>query len=170
MVCSPLTRDEMSYQDILKAPRFWGLLLFPSLVSFGAYFIIVHHVKYLTDFGVDKMWAASLFAGIGALSSGFRFFWGWFSDRRGREITFTLGGACFSLGILFLLLFQYIPSPLLLYLFALFFGSGWGVTAPMFMSITGDLYKGKNFGLIYGMVEGAIGLGSALGAWVAGYI
>jgi MFS family permease len=38
------------------------------------------------------------------------------------------------------------------------------------MSITGDLYKGKNFGLIYGMVEGTIGLGSALGAWVAGYI
>jgi MFS family permease len=38
------------------------------------------------------------------------------------------------------------------------------------MSITGDLYKGKNFGLIYGMVEGGIGLGSALGAWVAGYI
>jgi MFS family permease len=67
-------------------------------------------------------------------------------------------------------LFQYIPSSVLLYLFALFFGAGWGVTAPMFMSITGDLYKGKNFGLIYGMVEGAIGLGSALGAWVAGYI
>ena len=38
-----------------------------------------------------------------------------------------------------------------------FFGAGWGVTAPMFMSITGDLYKGKNFGLIYGMVEGVLG-------------
>jgi MFS family permease len=119
---------------------------------------------------MDKIWVASLFAVIGALSSGFRFFWGWFSDRGGREFTFTLGGVCFSLGILFLLLFQYIPSTALLYLFALFFGSGWGVTAPMFMSITGDLYKGKDFGLIYGMVEGAIGLGSALGAWVAGYI
>jgi MFS family permease len=54
--------------------------------------------------------------------------------------------------------------------FYLFFGAGWGVSAPMFMSITGDLYKGKNFGLIYGMVEGVIGLGSALGAWIAGYI
>jgi len=119
---------------------------------------------------MDKIWVASLFAVIGALSSGFRFFWGWFSDRGGRELTFTLGGACFSLGILSLLLFQYHPSHLLLYLFALFFGAGWGVTAPIFMSITGDLYKGKHFGLIYGMVEGAIGLGSAFGAWVAGVI
>jgi len=70
-----------------------------------------------------------------------------------------------------------IPSPVPIYSFSysslficLLFGAGWGVTAPMFMSITGDLYKGKNFGLIYGMVEGSIGLGSALGAWVAGYI
>jgi len=130
----------------------------------------VHHVKYLVDLSIDKIWIASLFATMGVLSAGFRFFWGWFSDRGGREITFTLGGACFSSGILFLLLFQYHPSLILLYLFAIFFGAGWGVTAPMFMSITGDLYKGRNFGLIYGMVEGTIGLGSAVGAWVAGYI
>jgi MFS family permease len=170
MVCSPSTRDEMSYQEILKAPRFWGLLLFPSLVSFGAYFIIVHHVKYLTDFGVDKMWAASLFAGIGALSSGFRFFWGWFSDRRGREIAFTLGIICFTLGILFLLLFETFRVTPILYLFAACFGSGWGATAPLFMSIAADLYKGRNFGWIYGTLEGVLGIGAALGAYVGGTV
>ena len=169
-VCSPSTRDEMSYQDILKAPRFWGLLLFPSLVSFGAYFIIVHHVKYLTDFGVDKMWAASLFAGIGALSSGFRFFWGWFSDWRGREIAFTLGMICFALGILFLLLFETFRVTPILYLFAACFGSGWGATAPLFMSIAADLYKGRNFGWVYGTLEGVLGIGAALGAYVGGAI
>ena len=170
MVCSPSTRDEMSYQEILKAPRFWGLLLFPSLVSFGAYFIIVHHVKYLTDFGVDKMWAASLFAGIGALSSGFRFFWGWFSDRRGREIAFTLGMICFTLGILFLLLFETFRVTPILYLFAACFGSGWGATAPLFMSIAADLYKGRNFGWVYGTLEGVLGMGAALGAYVGGTV
>ena len=163
-------QENQELKKIFKTARFWYAIFFPSFTTFGVYFIVVHHVKYLVDLGMDKIWVASLFAVIGALSSGFRFFWGWFSDRGGREFTFTLGGACFSLGILFLLLFQYIPSTALLYLFALFFGSGWGVTAPMYMSIIGDLYKGKNFGLIYGMVEGAIGLGSALGAWVAGYI
>jgi len=38
------------------------------------------------------------------------------------------------------------------------------------MSITGDIYKGKNFGLIYGIVEGVIGITGATGAWLAGYI
>jgi len=163
-------QKDQELKKIFKTAQFWYVIFFPSLTTFGVYIILVHHIKYLVDLGIDKIWAASLLAAIGFLSAGFRFFWGWFSDRGGREITFTLGGVCFSSGILFLLLFQYIPSSVLLYLFALFFGAGWGVTAPMFMSITGDFYKGKNFGLIYGMVEGAIGLGSAIGAWVAGYI
>ena len=165
-----VAQKELMLRNIIKTGRFWFLILFPPLTTFGVYVVIVHHVRYLVDLGVDKMWSASLFAGMGALSAGFRFFWGWFSDRIGREITFTLGGICFSFGILFLLLFQYIPSLILLYLFAFFFGAGWGVTAPMFMSISADLYKGKDFGLIYGIVEGVIGLGGALGAWVAGYI
>jgi len=163
-------QKDQELKKIFRTPNFWYVLSFPSFTTFGVYIILVHHIKYLVDLGIDKIWAASLLAVMGALSAGFRFFWGWFSDRGGREVTFTVGSICFSLGILSLLLFQYIPSLTLLYLFASFFGAGWGVTAPMFMSITGDLYKGKNFGLIYGMVEGGIGLGSALGAWVAGYI
>jgi len=161
---------EMSSQDILRSPRFWCLLLFPSLVSFGAYFIIVHHVKYLTDLNVDRIWAALPFAGIGALSGGVRFFWGWFSDRSGREIAFTLGMICFTLGILSLLLFQTMPATALPYLFAVFFGSGWGATAPLFMSIAADLYQGRNFGWIYGTLEGVLGIGAALGAYVGGVI
>jgi MFS family permease len=165
-----LIRREKELGEILKTSQFWYAILYPSLTTLGVYIIIVHHVRYLVDLGVDKIWAASLFAAVGAVSAGFRLFWGWFSDRMGREITFTMGGICFSSGILFLLLFQYAHSLTLLYLFAIFFGAGWGVTAPMFMSITADLYKGKHFGLIYGMLEGVIGLGSAFGAWIAGYI
>lgn len=166
----PRSQKELRFRDLMKTGQFWVLILFPSLTTFGVYTVIVHHMKYLIDLSVDRIWVASLFAGIGALSAGFRFFWGWFSDRMGREITFTLGGVCFSFGILFLLLFQYLPSFVFLCLFVLFFGVGWGVTAPMYMSISGDLYKGKNFGMIYGMVEGGIGIGGASGAWVAGYI
>ncbi len=166
---SPIQRDQR-VRDLMKTRRFWSLILFPSLTVFGVYIVLVHHVRYLVDLEVEKMWAASLFAVMGAISGGFRFFWGWLSDRIGREITYTLGGICFSVGILGLLLFQYNLSPLLLYLFVLFFGAGWGSTAPMFMSIAADLYKGKNFGLIYGMLEGTIGIGAALGTWVAGYI
>ena len=156
--------------DLMKTTRFWSLLLFPALMVFGVYIVIVHHVKYLVDLGVDRTWAASLFAVTGALSAVFRIFWGWLSDRIGREMTLTLGGFSFSLGILSLILFQKSPSPFLLSLFAFFFGAGWGSTAPMFMSIAGDLYRGRHFGLIYGLLEGMIGIGAAVGSWLAGYL
>jgi len=167
---SSMRNQDLSLLEIIKTARFWGFLLFPSLTSLGVYVILVHHMKYLIDLGVEKLWAASLFAGMGALSAAFRFFWGWFSDRRGREVTFTLGGICFSSGTLFLILFQHFPALPVLYLFAFFFGTGWGVTAPMYMSIAADLYRGKNFGLIYGFLEAAIGIGAAIGSWIAGYI
>lgn len=162
--------EKEGLKDLMKAPRFWSMLLYPATMVLGVYIVIVHHVKYLVDLGVEGIWAASLFGATGALSAVFRIFWGMLSDRIGREITFTLGGGCFSLGILALILFQKHPSPYFLWLFALFFGAGWGSTAPMFMSIAGDLYKGRHFGLIYGLLEGMIGIGAAAGSWVAGYI
>ncbi len=163
-------QEDWALGKIIKTSRFWYVLFFPAFTAFGIYIIIVHHVRYLVDLGVDKLWAASLFAAVGALSATFRPIWGWFSDRAGREIAFTLGEACFCSGIVFLILFQEIPSRTFLYLFAGFFGLGWGVTTPIVMSVTGDIYKGKGFGLIYGMVEGVIGIGGAFGAWLAGFI
>ncbi|UCE53949.1 MAG: hypothetical protein JSV31_00465 [Desulfobacterales bacterium] len=38
------------------------------------------------------------------------------------------------------------------------------------MSVSADLYKGKIYGLIYGLIEGGISVAGALGAWVAGSI
>ena len=165
-----LDQNDRTLLGISKTVRFWLVILFPALTTYGVYTIIVHQVRFLVDLGVEKMWAASLLAGIGAISAAFRPFWGWFSDRVGREITFTIGAGCSSSGVLFLILFQPIHSVFLLYLYAAFFAAGWGVTTPMIMSITGDFYKGKYFGIIYGIVEGVIGISGAVGAWLSGYI
>jgi len=165
-----MVQEDWTLRKALKAGRFWALIFFPSCTSFGMYIIIVHHVRYLVDLGVDKIWAASLFAGIGAISAIFRFVWGWLSDRIGREITYTIGLTCSSSGVLFLLLYQFMPSIILLYLFAILFGTGWGGAAPLIMSISADLFKGRIFGLIFGILEGFIGIAGALGAWIAGLI
>jgi len=69
-----------------------------------------------------------------------------------------------------LLLLESTGTTPFVYPFLVFFGIGWGVTAPMFMSAAADLFKGNLFGLVYGILEGGIGVGAALGAWVAGFI
>jgi MFS family permease len=116
------------------------------------------------------MTAAFIFALSGIISSIFRIFWGWLSDGIGREKTYTLGMFCIVLGLCSLILLEILGGKYFVYSFICFFGAGWGVTAPMFMSIAADIFQGRSIGLIYGLLEGSIGIGGAFGSWVAGFI
>jgi len=116
------------------------------------------------------MAAAFVFAMAGIVSAVFRIIWGWLSDHIGREITYTIGILLGCIGMISLLLLEATGVKSLVYAFLIFFGMGWGATAPIFMSVSADLFKGKIYGLIYGLVEGGIGVAGALGAWVAGSI
>jgi len=162
--------DDWTLRMAVRTRRFWALVLFPFFAFIGLFIIHVHNVKFLVDQGIDKMTAAYIYAMVGVVSSVFRIFWGWLSDRIWREITYSLGTLCICLGIGSLLLMEITGQKALSYPFFIFFGMGWGVTAPLFMSIAADLFKGKGFGLIYGIVEGGIGVAGAIGAWIAGFI
>jgi MFS family permease len=157
-------------RKVLSTGRFWALISFTFFSIICIYIIVVHSVRFLVDQGVAKMTAAFVLALVGAISSIFRIFWGWLSDRIGREITYTMGIACGCVGVGSLLLFEAYKSYLFVYSFFIFYGVGWGVTAPMMMAVAADLFKGKIFGLIYGFVEASVGIGAAFGVWLAGFI
>ncbi len=164
------TQTDWTFLKAARTGRFWAMFTFPFLSIIGIYIILVHNVKFLVDQGVDKMTAALVFAMIGIISSVFRIFWGWLSDHIGRENAYTMGMVCGSLGLLSLIFIEALESMAFIYSFSILFGIGWGSSAPMFMAAAADLFKGKGFGLIYGMVEGGIGIAGALGAWIGGYI
>jgi len=162
--------NDWTIQRALRERSFWAFIVFPFLVVIGIYIILVHHVKFLVDIGIDKMTAALIFGFMGVISSCFRIFWGWLSDHIGREKTYTMGVVCMCLGVGSLLLIDTRDETFLVYAFFIFFGIGWGATAPIFMAAAADLFKGRIFGLIYGIVEGCIGVGGALGSWIGGYV
>jgi len=150
--------------------RFWALLAFSFLVIIPVYMLVIHAARFLVDCGFSRMTAAMMIALVGVVSSGFRIFWGSLSDHVGREKTFTLGAWCLAAAALCLFMLSDARFPLPAYLFVLLFGAGWGATAPTFMSVSADLFQGRSFGLIYGVTEAVIGLGSAIGPWLAGFI
>jgi MFS family permease len=165
----PLAAD-WTIRHVLKSGRFWALMSFPFLAAIGIYVVMVHSVKFFLDMGIDKMTAALILALTGVVSSIFRIFWGWLSDRIGREPTYTLGMAFGCLGAGALLMVEFTHSLTFAYGFFVFFGMGWGVTAPIFMAASADLFKGRVYGLVYGLIEGGIGVAGALGAWLGGFI
>jgi MFS family permease len=162
--------NEWTTKQILHSGRFWALMAFAFFSVIGIWIILVYNVRFLVDQGMNKMDAAFIFAMVGVVSSIFRIFWGWLSDRIGREITFTMGILCGCMGPFSLIQLEEFGTRWFAYTFFIFFGMGWGVTAPMFVAVSADLFKGRVFGLIYGFVEAGIGFAGAIGAWVAGFI
>ena len=59
---------------------------------------------------------------------------------------------------------------LLLGIGIILFGIGWGVTAPSIMASSADIFDGRHYGFIFGLVQGVINLAGALGAWLGGVI
>lgn len=150
--------------------RFWLL--------FGTYFLgiltnqmlWVHQAAYLVDGGFDKMLAASMVGLAGFASMPGKIFWGTLADRSGREFAYSWGVITMVMAIGVLVLTRTFPFTWAVVLFAVTFGLGYAVTAPVGPVAAADIFGGRNFGSIFGVVNMGSGLGSALGAWLAGYI
>jgi MFS family permease len=92
------------------------------------------------------------------------------SDRIGREWSYTAGTISILVGTLFLLS---VPSgggigvPLF---YAVFFGLGFGTRPSMDSSTATDIFKGRYFELIYGVLQLALGIGLFGGPILGGFI
>ena len=161
---------DWTVKRIFKTGRYWALLLFAFLSITPVYLMVTHSVRFLIDQGIERMAAAFFLAIVGIVSLVSRIFWGWLSDRIGREPTFTSGAIILSMAASSLIVIDATGLKNLAYLFSILLGIGWGCTAPMFISVAADLFQGKRFGLIYGILEGIIGAGCAFGAWFGGFI
>ncbi len=58
----------------------------------------------------------------------------------------------------------------LVLLFSVAFAVGYAVIGPVSPVAAADIFGGKNFGSIFGVMCTANGIGSAFGAWMAGYV
>ena len=153
-----------------KTTRLWLLVTVKIMGGIATQMIFVHQVVYLVDGGYDSVLAASIVGLIGLLSAPVKIFWGWAADNIGREMTNTLGCVAMVLAVGMLVLARMTPSMGMLYLFALLFAMGYGVSAPLWPIVSYDLFAGRNFGSVYGFISLFSGWGSALGVWLGGYV
>jgi MFS family permease len=56
-----------------------------------------------------------------------------------------------------------------LWLHACFFGLTWGARGPAITAKAADRFPGRHLGAILGVITIATGIGSAVGAWAAGW-
>jgi MFS family permease len=149
---------------------FWLLTLSFFLGSFIIQSVFTHQVAFFVDRGLDALLASYIVGIVGIVSLGGKILWGTLSDKIGREITYTMGIICCILGMLWLTLFNLLPSSNLPYFYALFFGLGYAVQAALPPLITADFFEGQGYGGIFGILMIFVGIGGAFGVWFAGFL
>jgi MFS family permease len=157
-------------QEALRTREFWALAMAQILIPTGIFPIAVHQIAYLVDLGFNAHLAAAILGTMGLMSSFGRLIFGVLSDRLGRCGGVTLSVACSQVGILVLVLITSSTVTWPLYLYAFFFGLGYGARGPILSAIAADLFPGPSFGTIFGFISIGYGLGGALGPWFGGYI
>jgi len=159
-----------SAASALRTARFWFLAANFCLTSVYNQMLWAHEVAYLVDVGYEKMLAASATGLSGLVSMPSKILWGAASDRLGRELAFTLGIVSAFVAILVLVAVGMVPSVPLVFLFVFLFGAGYAVSAPVLPAAAADIFVGRNFGSIYGVLFVGTSIGSAVGPFLAGYV
>jgi OFA family oxalate/formate antiporter-like MFS transporter len=161
---------DVSLRQALATHRFWLIAVAQGAASFVNQMLLAHQVAYLVDHGVTTFVAASVVGVVGLGSILGKAGGGWASDMFGRELTYTVGIALVAASIGTLGLVALSPAPVWAYLYGALVGVGYAVTAPLMPAVVSDLYRGRNFGAIFGAVQVANAVGGSAGPWVAGRI
>jgi oxalate/formate antiporter len=156
---------------MLKSPVFWLMFAMMSLMSTSGLMVISQIGNFAADFGITKLtvWGAAalpLALTIDRFTNGLtRPFFGWVSDRIGREntmfIAFSLEAAAMTVWLLTR------SDPLLFVLLSGVVFFGWGEIFSLFPSTLTDTFGARNATQNYGFLYIAQGIGSIFGGPLA---
>jgi sugar phosphate permease len=162
---------EWTYRRIAREPRFWALsgALFCSL--FVHYAVLVHQTKFFIEVGFGVTQSAWALGFVGLVGIPGQLFIGALSDRIGREWGWALAMSGYVIAFsLFLAMLEVGASPALLYASILAVGALGAGTGPLFGSIGAELFGGRYYGRVFGLLGVATALGAATGAWATGWV
>ena len=157
--------------EMLRSPIFWLMFVMMTMMSTGGLMVVSNFKAFATDFGVANavvLGAAAipLALTIDRVCNGLtRPFFGWVSDRLGRENTMALAFGLEGVAIAVLLFYREDPLVFVLMSGVVFFG--WGEIFSLFPSTLTDTFGDKYATTNYGFLYIAQGIGSILGGPLA---
>jgi MFS family permease len=156
--------------DALNTPAFWALFFAYLCTPLAVFSVVTHQVAFAVDHGFPRLFVAGIFGLTGLLSVVGRIVFGIAADRIGRATSATISYGCTAVGTLCLLGLEVWPHVAALYAYAFFFGLGFGARGPIITAIAAQLFPGRRFGVIYGLLSVGNGIGGGLAPWFGGFV
>jgi MFS transporter, OFA family, oxalate/formate antiporter len=168
------SRRSYTPREMLQNPVFWLLFLMMSMMSTSGLMVTSNVGPFAREYGVATamvlgMAALPLSLTLSRVTNGLtRPFFGWVSDRIGREMTMFIAFSLEALAIL--VLFAFIDQPALFVVLTGLVFFGWGEIFSLFPSTLTDTFGPKFAATNYGFLYIAQGVGSILGGPAAAYL
>jgi len=164
------TSREWTLRSAMHTHRFWLVSMARFLEMACLQTIMTHQAAFFVDEGFDNLLAASIVGIVGIMGSCGKILWGTVSDRIGRESTYLIAFICGTVGVGALLTIQAGSPGWMLYAYGAIYGLCYGVSAVLCPVMMGDIFQGKSFGAILGGAYVLGNAGSAIGAFLGGYV
>jgi MFS family permease len=158
-----------SLRPVLSDSRFWLLAACNSVATAALMMTFVHQVAYAVGNHIGEFHAAAALGIVGVGSSAGKFVFGWLCDRVGDAKYVAALGFLVMAGGTGLLIRA--DTAVVLYLFAVVFGTGYGSMAPLMPYLTADRFGRHVLGSAYGMLIFFVaGVGGSIGPLIGGMI
>ncbi|MDB5092105.1 MAG: putative transporter of the major facilitator superfamily [Candidatus Eremiobacteraeota bacterium] len=157
--------------EMVKTPIFWVLFAMMTMMCTSGLMIISQMGAFTKDFGMGDVLvfgvaALPLALSIDRITNGFtRPFFGWVSDRIGRETTMVIAFSLEGAAMIAWLFTRNDPTVFVLMSGVVFFG--WGEIFSLFPATLTDTFGTRHATTNYGVLYIAFGVGSVLGGPVA---
>ena len=162
---------DVAPRQMLGTPVFWLLFAMMTMMSTGGLMIISQFAAFSRDFGVANVVVFGLAAlplalTVDRITNGLtRPFFGWLSDRIGRENTMAVAFLMEAAAVAIMVLFRNDALVFVVLSAVVFFG--WGEIFSLFPSLVADYFGAQCSTANYGVMYSAKGVAAIIGGGVA---
>ena len=158
--------QDFAPSEMMRKMQFYWLWAMMLMMGIGGLLATAQVAPVARSFGIGaSVIAWSVFLNPIANGTG-RFFWGWVSDRLGRERTMLVAFLIQSASLVSVMVFGATSPTFFVISMAMVFFT-WGEVYVLFPSALADFFGGKNASANYGFLYPTKGVAAILGAWLA---
>jgi OFA family oxalate/formate antiporter-like MFS transporter len=163
---SALGQHQFTTREMLSTPQFYFLYLTFVMMATGGLLVTANAGSIAKAWGIPVTALAAATSLNALANGGSRIFWGWVSDRTGRELAMGIAFLLQAISLVLVLTLGRLSGTLFTITLILTFFT-WGEIYSLFPSLVGDYYGARHATANYGVMYSAKGVASIIGGGVA---